>query len=221
MKSKLREFTVNTPRPLPVVVLADVSGSMSADGKIDALNRAIEAMIGSLAPIDAAAPEIQLAVITFGGAGPVEHVALQPASNVKWSPMAAAGKTPLGGAIELARALIEDRERIPGRAYRPAIVLVSDGQPTDEWKPALAALLASSRASKATRFAMAIGADADEGVLREFLGDSAAALFRAADAADIRKFFRWVTMSVQSRSKSANPDAPEPAAAFNLDRLEF
>ena len=41
--SKLKEFVMASARPLPVIILADISGSMSTNGKIDALNDAIEA----------------------------------------------------------------------------------------------------------------------------------------------------------------------------------
>src|SRR5437763_1821259 len=47
--SRLKEFTVPSARPLPVVLLADVSGSMSADGKIDALNAAVAEMLAAFA----------------------------------------------------------------------------------------------------------------------------------------------------------------------------
>ena len=40
--SKLKGFTVAEARPLPVIVIADVSGSMSVDGKIEALNQALK-----------------------------------------------------------------------------------------------------------------------------------------------------------------------------------
>ena len=40
----LKEFTVSSARPLPVILLADVSGSMAVDGKIDALNGAVAEM---------------------------------------------------------------------------------------------------------------------------------------------------------------------------------
>ena len=43
----LSDFTIATPRPLPVIVLADISGSMSENGKIDSLNQALEEMIKS------------------------------------------------------------------------------------------------------------------------------------------------------------------------------
>ena len=43
--NKLNEFTVPTARPLPVIILADVSGSMSTEGKISVLNDAVSEMI--------------------------------------------------------------------------------------------------------------------------------------------------------------------------------
>ena len=46
---KLQDFAIPTARPLPVIVLADASGSMEQDDKIVALNRAIAEMIRSFA----------------------------------------------------------------------------------------------------------------------------------------------------------------------------
>lgn len=45
MSSKFKSFTVPTARMMPVIILADVSGSMTKQGKIAILNRAIAAMI--------------------------------------------------------------------------------------------------------------------------------------------------------------------------------
>ena len=47
--AKLKAFAAPTARPLPVLVLADASGSMSQEGKIDALNVALREMISSFA----------------------------------------------------------------------------------------------------------------------------------------------------------------------------
>ncbi len=43
--SELKKFQVQTARPLPIIVLADTSGSMSVDGKIEALNKGLKDMI--------------------------------------------------------------------------------------------------------------------------------------------------------------------------------
>lgn len=214
--SKLREFTVQSARPLPVILLADVSGSMGSEGKINALNLAVREMLEALKDESDLRAEIHVAVITFGGSARV-HLPISPAKSAAWTDLGADGGTPMGGAFALARGLVEDRNTISSRAYRPTIVLVSDGQPTDDWSAPLKALLASERAGKAFRMAMAIGADADEKVLQDFLAAPEARVFRADEAKKIREFFRLVTMSVSSRSRSIDPNSPPPTAAgWNL-----
>jgi len=214
--SKLREFTVSSARSLPVILLTDVSGSMNAQGKIDALNSAVAEMIASIAEDDDGQIEVQIAIITFGHGEARIHQPLQPASQVVWQNMDAKGKTPMGAAFELAFRMLEDRQQVPSRAYAPTLVLISDGQPTDEWKGPLEKLLSSERASKAARFAMAIGSDADIVMLRKFLDDSSTDVFMAHEAREIKKFFRGVTMSVTLRSRSSNPNNVEPTE-FELD----
>jgi len=204
--SRLKEFTVQTARPLPVFVLADVSGSMGVDGKIQALNHAVREMFAAFQDEADLRAEIHVSVITFGGQARL-HLPPCPARGAAWTDLQAAGGTPMGAAFELTRQQIEDRAIVTSRAYRPTIVLVSDGQPTDAWEPALAALLAGDRGGKAFRMALAIGADADNAVLAAFLADPSARVYRADEAKQIRKFFQLVTMSVASRSRSANPDS--------------
>ena len=212
----LKEFTVSSARPLPVILLADVSGSMAVDGKIDALNGAVAEMQAAFAEEGEERAEIHLAVVTFGGTAAL-HMPLTPASDVRWTQMQASGRTPLGAALDIATDLVEDRERVPSRAYRPTIVLVSDGLPNDEWEGPLKRLLGSERASKAERFALAIGADADHDMLRRFLDDPRGRVFEAHEGREIRKFFRWVTMSVTSRSRSAAPNRSADLDPPDLD----
>lgn len=220
MNSK-SSYVLASPRPLPVLLLADVSGSMDQDGKIQTLNRALREMIATFADEEDRRAEIQLGVITFGGTEAVLHQPLQKATELSWSDMEARGATPMGAAFDLARAILEDREKVSRRSYRPTLILVSDGQPTDDWEAPLEALLGSERASKATRFAMAIGEDADEGMLRRFLGSEDFRVFRADDAATIEKFFRYVTLSVSLRSRSANPNQAPSIELSDLDEFEF
>ena len=217
---ELQEFTVSSARPLPVILLADVSGSMEADGKISALNTAVREMIASFAEEDGGLVQIQVAIITFGHGDARIHQRLEPASRVTWQNLEARGKTPMGAAFDRALEILEDPRQIPSRAYAPTLVLLSDGRPTDEdaWQDALSRLLASDRASKAARFAMAIGDDADLSVLRAFLAESGAEVFMAHEAREIKKFFRWVTMSVSMRSRSQNPNMIE---STEFDHFEF
>lgn len=224
--SSLKQFAITAPRPLPVLVLADVSGSMGEDGKIDALNSALRDMVSAFATESGIRAKIQVGLITFGGTAKT-HLPLAPADTIKDFPaMLAAGGTPMGAAFELARQVLEDKDTIPSRAYRPVLILLSDGLPTDNWESAFDALTRSERAKKATRLAMAIGSDADEKMLTKFANDVEAPLFRGHNARDIHRFFRAVTMSVTERSASQNPDqsgpflVPPPSDEDELD-LEF
>lgn len=209
--SELKKFQVQTARPLPVIVLADTSGSMSVDGKIEALNKGLKDMIGTFTGESRLRAEIQVSVITFGGSRAEINLNLAPAYQIEsFSKLSATGATPMGGAMTLASQLIEDKEAIPSRAYKPVIVLISDGYPNDDWQEPFAQLVNGERASKATRFAMAIGADADEVMLADFANDPEAPLFRAENARDIHRFFKAVTMSVSARSQSVSPNQGTP-----------
>lgn len=216
--TELSNFTLSTARPLPVILLADVSGSMSINGKIDILNRCVADMISDFSKEEAGKAEIHLCTITFGKGGANLHQPLKPAEDVIWSPMEASGKTPMGEAFSLARKLIEDKDIISSkRAYIPTIILVSDGVATDEWKEPLNELIQSERASKASRFAMGIGAEAGLETLEQF-ADQPSHVFNAEEvASDIRKFFKWVTMSVSTRTRSINPDEPEELDIFDVE----
>lgn len=220
----LKQFAIQKARPLPVIILADTSGSMSVDGKIDALNASIKDMISTFSEEGRRQAEIQLVLITFGGSKAEMHLPLIPAHEVKdFKPMVASGPTPMGGAFELATEILKDHERIPSRAYRPALVLLSDGHPTDDWKKGFDKLRTSDRAQKAMRFAMAIGSDADETMLNEFVNDDEAPVFKAHQARDIHRFFKAVTMSVTARSRSQSPNEI-PAIDFdeiNDDELDL
>lgn len=202
--SNLVPFTRATQRMLPVILLADVSGSMEGE-KIALLNQAVREMLETFRDDGAARAEVHVSVITFGGVVTV-HQSLAPARDVRWVNMNVSGNTPLGAALELAETLIDNKEALPKEAYRPTVILVSDGYPNDRWEPVLDRFNAGRRTGKTQRLAMAIGSDADEGMLRRFLNGGEEPLFRAGDASQIAEFFRYVSQSVATRSRAANPD---------------
>jgi len=129
----------------------------------------------------------------------------------------AAGGTPMGHAFTLIKDLVEDKNRISSRSYKPTIVLLTDGIPTDDYKTPMQSLIQEGRSSKAFRIAMAIGDDADKVMLSSFVS-SPELLVTGENARDIRKFFKFVTMSVTSRMKSRTPDNPE-TITYNDDEI--
>jgi uncharacterized protein YegL len=249
-----RQFTAPKAKPLPVFLLLDVSGSMNqvvdpenvvrtgrtleSDGKtwevveggtskIRVLNDAVRRMIDSFAAEERSETGFLVSIITFGDQA-VQLLSPQSASSVQWADMQADGNTALGSALSLVKNLIEDKDVIPSRAYRPTVVLVSDGQPTDVWEQPLEALITSGRSAKCFFMAMGIGENPGKTVLERFISQTPVlaevdgtpipnTVFHAMDAEKMHEFFEKVTMSVTTRSKSANPNAVPTSAEPNLE----
>ncbi len=189
------------PRPLPVLVLADVSGSMQRnehEDKIGVLNRCMAEMLSAFAGLDSTRGQIHVGVIVFGGEAARLHLPVVPASGARWTDMEADGRTPMGAAFDLTRELLDDAAAVPDNAFASTLVLVSDGVPTDDWEPALTDLLASRRGVKALRVAIGIGTDRTpdaEEVLAAFSAPEIGVL-RADQVERLPGLFRWVTETV-------------------------
>ena len=155
------DFTASKAKPLPVILLLDTSGSMYGD-KISSLNDAVRKMLGTFTKEESQANEFLVSVITFGGTASLGH-APTPASETRvrqpecrrWHP---AGRGDRRGQVA---------DRGPGadarRAYRPLVVLVSDGVPTDSWESKLDQFIQDGRSAKCDRMALGIGREAYEG----------------------------------------------------------
>lgn len=126
------KFVVQKAKPLPVCLLLDVSSSMSGE-KIDSLNKAVRQMMDTFSQEEKLETEILVSVITFGNEARLQ-IPFAKASDIQWADLKVNGNTPMGDALKMAKEMIEDKETTPSRAYRPTIVLVSDGQPTDSWE---------------------------------------------------------------------------------------
>ena len=203
------KYTVAKAKPLPVVLLLDTSSSMNAGGeqsKIAELDSAVRDMIKDFAHEEQLETEIQVSVITFGYNGVQLALPYTNASKVEMKKLEAQGNTPMGTALRMAKDMIEDKETTPSRAYRPLVILCSDGAPNDDWEGPMDNFIKDGRSSKCDRMAMAIGSDANEAVLKRFIEGTENPLFYAKDASSMHKFFKFVTMSVATRSHSQNPN---------------
>ena len=204
---ELNQFTYQTPKTLPVVLLLDTSGSMHENGKIAVLNSAVNEMLTSFKNLDATNASISVSIITFGGNVQICQE-LKPVSEIGEINMIASGMTPMGGAVRLAKEMIENKEIITSRTYRPTVVLVSDGMPNDSWEDAIDLFKNDGRSAKCYRMAMGIGVEegpTEHKVLENFISNEER-VYSAEDASNIRKFFKYVTMSVTSRTRSQNPN---------------
>lgn len=208
------KFTAAKAKPLPVILLLDVSGSMGGE-KIRNLNDAVRDMLEVFGDTENSETEIWVAIITFGDQVKL-HQKLVSAGQIQWQDLSAGGSTPLGVALQMAKAMIEDKDIVPSRAYRPTVVLVSDGQPTDDWENPLKGFISDGRSGKCDRMAMAIGAQADETVLGKFIEGTPNGLFYSENAKQMRDFFKFVTMSVTIRTKSQTPNVIPEAKVIDV-----
>jgi uncharacterized protein YegL len=158
-------------RPLHFIYLCDCSGSMQAQGKIQSLNQAIRQSLPGMAAVARDNPEARVLVraLRFADRAAWHIASPTPVEELHWNDLQAGGVTALGEALELLAAELRSPP-MEQRALPPVLVLISDGQPTDDFEAGLAALMAEPWARKAVRLAIAMGHDADEEVLQRFIG---------------------------------------------------
>lgn len=130
-----------------------------------------------------------------------------------WEDMDASGLTELGKAFDLLAAQLSIPP-MPERALPPVIVLLSDGQPTDDYKRSMENLKKLPWFRKAVKIAISIGQDADDEVLIEFTGNKELVL-QANNAAALAKMIKWASTTASMVSapsskpmNSACPSAP-------------
>lgn len=206
MDNEFAGFVMPKARMLPVILLLDVSTSMGKNSKMEELNRSVRVMIDSFRKEQIVQAEICVSIITFGSVVNV-HTELTPARDIRYTDMTAKGMTYMGRALDVAYDMIEDRTKIPKNAYRPVVVLVSDGKPNDDhFEEKFERFIKTGRSAKCDRWSLAIGADADVAMMKRFLDHPEKEVCFVEDAADIYKFFRFISTITIQRSKSANPN---------------
>lgn len=199
------EFRSQGKRVLPIILLLDVSASMGSYGRIEALNESVNVMIKELKEQESATVELALSVITFGGfEGKIElplTKMYEVPAELKYN---ASGMTPLGSAMKLAKAMVEDRNIITSSTCRPMVILVSDGGPNDDWKQPFDDFVKNGRSKKCLRLSLGVGQRYNEKILKEF--SSNGIIHTAEEAKEIMEFFELVTMTAKEKSISRNPN---------------
>jgi serine/threonine-protein kinase len=162
-------------RPLHFIVLADCSGSMAGE-KMRALNSALRLMLPTLVSWQQTQVQAQLLMRVLGFATePRWHVAepVPPAELAqRWRDLERVprGRTNMGAAFRAAAEVLAPG-RLERRALRPALLLVTDGLPTDPpgvFDTELTALLGSPAGRSALRLALAIGREANSDAVNRF-----------------------------------------------------
>jgi uncharacterized protein YegL len=203
-------------RPLHFFWITDSSGSMAADNKIQSLNNAIRESVPHMQAAADENPQAEVLVraITFSN-GAKWHIAQPtPIETFKWVNLKADGLTDMGKAFMM----VADQLKMPpmtDRALPPVLVLVSDGEPTDDYNAGLKALLAEPWGRRAARLAIAIGADANMDVLQKFIGHAEVKPLQANNAEMLVRYIRWVSTAVLSSAVNP-PSQPQNPSVANV-----
>ncbi len=204
----LLDETVSVPRrTMTLFFLIDTSGSMEGN-KIGAVNDAIVNVLPMLNDISETNPdaEIKVAALEFSSGCTWLYDEPKAASDFVWQDVMAGGLTSLGGACaELAAKLSRNGGFMQSASgsFAPAIILLSDGGPTDDYEAGLRKLKDNNWFKAAIKIAIAIGDDADKDVLKEFTG-SAEAVITVHNIEALKQIIRVVAVtSSQIGSKSS------------------
>lgn len=195
-------------RELHFIWLLDTSGSMNADGKIQALNVAIRETIPQLQGAARDNPNVNVLVraITFSDGAKWHVETPTPVANLRWTDVTAGGHTDLGKALRL----LADAMKVPPmpeRAVSPVLVLVTDGHHTDDFEGGLAALMAENWGRDAVRIAITIGRDVSMRALQRFIGDEEIEPLQAQNAEMLVQHIRWASRTgVESASHIVDAD---------------
>lgn len=201
-------------RPLHFIWVVDCSGSMFGE-KIGAVNHAIQSTIPEMVEAARNNPNAQLLIRTLKFSTGASWVTTGPVpiEDFAWDDLDAGGVTDLGKAFEMLAAQLT----IPpmtDRALPPVLVLLSDGQPTDDYKRSLDKLLHLPWGKKAVRIAISIGQDANDDVLTQFTGNRELVL-QANNPEALVRMIKWASTAASMVSSPASrPNDQSPIDLF-------
>lgn len=217
-------------RPLHFIWIVDCSGSMIGDmgDKMQALNTAIRESTFCIREAQENNPEAKILIraIKFSN-GAQWHIATPTeVKDFEWNDLVAQGETHMGKALSM----VAEQLKVPpmqAKAIPPVLVLISDGQPTDNFSEGLAALEGTAWGEKAVRLSVAIGQDADEDILKKFMRNNPNnQILRANNPEQLSRYLQWVSTVVirsvgsqSSRQDNQDPHqtvlVPEPAESID------
>ena len=219
-------------RTMILFFLIDTSNSM-AGSKIGEVNDAIEGVLPEIKEISESNADalIKIACLTFSTGVKWMYPNPIDVKDFKWSFVNAGGMTEMGKAFEVLNEKLSRNEFMAEVAgsYAPAIFLLSDGAPTDEYRDEIDILKKNNWFKYALKAAVAIGDDADKEMLAEFTGDDELVL-TAHNPTALKKVIRFVSVTASKiGSKSSlsaqtdnakQEDFAEQIVEFNSDLID-
>lgn len=209
----------NSDERSPLVVVLDCSGSM-AGRPMQMLNDGLKALEVELKKDPITAKRCRVLLISFGMNDDVAVGEWQDAMDFSAPEFEANGTTPTGAAVRAALDKIEEQKeemRAAGVSYkRPIMMLMSDGEPTDDWEGTAAECRAAEAAHKVTVMAIAIGDDANIDILGQFSSKGAKRLA----GLKFKEMFVWLSRSVRAVSQAVKGEAAQIPATDSWSSVE-
>ena len=214
---------IEMPRKVcPVIFLLDTSGSMMG-APIGALNSAIENFMPELIAKNDSNPnvEIRVAIMTFSDEakwviGGDELLKPEDVMNA-WNDLEAGGVTSMGAALIALNEKLSDENGFLNPASNfisPLLILFMDGEPTDDYKSALAELRKNLWYKMASRVAVGYGA-ANDDVLREFVGKDGIIL-HTDDTLNLTEIIKHMSYSPEESQSARRLNILEMEEAINF-----
>jgi uncharacterized protein YegL len=165
------------------------------------------------------AASLELRSLTFSTGAQWHHPSPVAVEEFSWTDVSAHGVTDMGAAFRLLSEKLQTPP-MPDRALPPVLALVSDGQPTDDWRTGLRMLDDTPWGKRAVRVAIAIGDDADLEMLKQFLGNPELEPFTTKNAKELAKAIRWAsTVAVRAATiaRDGRIDMPQLPRTLIVD----
>ena len=158
-------------RVMTLFFVVDTSGSMSGE-KIASLNVAAREGIPFISDLSAgnADAQIKIAVLEFSSGTEWMYPQPMDAENFQWRDLEAGGLTSLGEACKELDSKLSRTKGFMAEAtgsFAPAIILMSDGEPTDNYKHYLDKLKENNWFKAAIKVAIAIGEESNNNILAQ------------------------------------------------------
>jgi uncharacterized protein YegL len=197
-------------RRLPVYLLLDCSESMAGPA-IEAVEKGVQTLVSELRGNPLALETAYLSVITFAKQAK-QVVPLTELIQFQPPKLSVRTGTSLGAAIKLlmeciGRDVVKTTPTTKGD-YKPLVFLLTDGQPTDNWEPAAEALRRANNPKIANIYAVGCGPDVDSDVLRQVT--DIVLMMPQMTPESFKKFFVWLSASVQSASTRLGEGGKQP-----------